>query len=78
MKDNMLYCSSCKFAGLAQQVEHLIRNHEVASSSLASSSIKHRKLRFSVLYSYHSDILRHYSTNMDKSCVLCYDERINR
>ena len=27
-------------AGLAQPVEHLIRNHEVASSSLASSSIK--------------------------------------
>ena len=37
-------------AGVAQSVEQLIRNQQVMCSSHTTSSKKHRKLRFSVLF----------------------------
>ena len=39
-----------KDAGVAQSVEQLIRNQQVRCSSHPTSSKKHRKLRFSVLF----------------------------
>ena len=39
-----------KVAGVAQSVEQLIRNQQVRCSSHPTSSKKHRKLRFSVLF----------------------------
>ena len=39
-----------KVAGVAQSVEQLIRNLQVRCSSHPTSSKKHRKLRFSVLF----------------------------
>ena len=39
-----------KDAGVAQSVEQLIRNQQVMCSSHTTSSKKHRKLRFSVLF----------------------------
>ena len=39
-----------KDAGVAQLVEQLIRNQQVRCSSHPTSSKKHRKLRFSVLF----------------------------
>ena len=61
-----LRCESVSFvidyAGLAQSVERLIRNHEVASSNLASSFYKkrteiHLKIWISVLFSLFSNSL---------------------
>ena len=37
-------------AGVAQSVEQLIRNQQVMCSSHTTSSKKHRKLRFSMLF----------------------------
>ena len=39
-----------KDAGVAQSVEQLIRNQQVMCSSHTTSSKKHRKLRFSMLF----------------------------
>ena len=39
-----------KDAGVAQSVEQLIRNQQVRCSSHPTSSKKHRKLRFSMLF----------------------------
>ena len=39
-----------KVAGVAQSVEQLIRNQQVMCSSHTTSSKKHRKLRFSMLF----------------------------
>lgn len=41
-----------RLAAVAQSVERVIGNDEVGSSNLPSSSKKHRKLRFSVLFCY--------------------------
>ena len=47
----MIECASCKkYASVAQSVEQLIRNQQVMCSSHTTSSKKHRKLRFSVLF----------------------------
>ena len=43
-----LHLNEC--AGVAQSVEQLIRNQQVMCSSHTTSSKKHRKLRFSVLF----------------------------
>ena len=48
----MIYCYSHlnRCAGVAQSVEQLIRNQQVMCSSHTTSSKKHRKLRFSMLF----------------------------